>query len=116
MGELRDTAVPSEPAGAAAPPFRFRRPPGWPEPSAEWVALHQLWEPPEGWSPAPGLPAAARRWRFWTRDRAAMLAFLGPSWSTARRALTDGTPTTAFVGGVGGGDAATIRAITCGGV
>ncbi|WP_181435332.1 hypothetical protein [Curtobacterium sp. MCBD17_013] len=45
-----------------------------------------------------------------------MLAFLGPSWSTARRALTDGTPTTAFVGGVGGGDAATIRAITCGGV
>ncbi|WIE53525.1 hypothetical protein [Curtobacterium sp. MCBD17_003] len=86
MGELRDTAVPSEPAGAAAPPFRFRRPLGWPEPSAEWVALHQLWEPPEGWSPAPGLPAAPRGWRFWTRDRAAMLAFLGPSWSAARRA------------------------------
>ncbi|MDR6170355.1 hypothetical protein [Curtobacterium sp. SORGH_AS_0776] len=47
------------------PPFRFRTPPGWPTPSAEWVELHQAAEPAPGWSPAPGIPPAPVDWRFW---------------------------------------------------
>ncbi|SBN62365.1 hypothetical protein GA0004736_1266 [Curtobacterium sp. 9128] len=56
------------------PPFRFRTPPGWPTPSTEWVAAHQLAEPGPGFSPGPGIPPAPSGWRFWRADRRAFRA------------------------------------------
>lgn len=56
------------------PPFHFRTPPGWPTPSAEWVAAHQLAEPGPGFSPGPGIPPVPSGWRFWRADRRAFRA------------------------------------------
>ncbi|MGU3410460.1 hypothetical protein ACLBWP_10150 [Microbacterium sp. M1A1_1b] len=77
---------------AQTPPFRFRTPPGWPTPSAEWVALHQLAVPGPQWTPVPGVPTAPAGWRFWQADRRAFRAAMP---AAARRL--------AAVGGVGVG-------------
>lgn len=60
------------------PPFRFRTPPGWPTPSAEWVELHQAAEPAPGWTPAPGISPAPEDWRFWSPERRSFRGFLPP--------------------------------------
>ncbi|MGN8051250.1 hypothetical protein ACTJKO_16330 [Curtobacterium sp. 22159] len=62
----------------STPPFRFRTPPGWPTPSAEWVELHQAAEPAADWSPAPGIPAAPAGWRFWSVVPRSFRAYLPP--------------------------------------
>ncbi|WIB00815.1 hypothetical protein [Curtobacterium sp. MCBA15_012] len=50
-------------------PLRFRTPPGWPTPSAEWVELFQGAEPAAGWTPADDVPPAPRGWVFWVPTR-----------------------------------------------
>jgi hypothetical protein len=60
------------------PPFRFRTPPGWPTPSAEWVELHQAAEPAPGWTPAPGIPPAPTDWSFWSPEPRSFRGFLPP--------------------------------------
>jgi hypothetical protein len=45
----------------AAVGWRFRTPPGWPEPPAEW-------RPAPGWAPDPQWPAAQPGWQFWEAD------------------------------------------------
>jgi hypothetical protein len=41
--------------------WRFRTPPGWPEPPAGW-------RPAPGWAPDPHWPAAPPGWQFWEPD------------------------------------------------
>ncbi|WP_439693789.1 hypothetical protein ACRQ4B_06035 [Curtobacterium sp. SP.BCo] len=62
----------------STPPFRFRSPAGWPTPSPEWAELHQAAEPAPGWTPAPGIPAAPAKWRFWVPAPRAFRAYLPP--------------------------------------
>ena len=69
-------------------PFRFRTPPGWPTPSAEWVELHQGARPALGWSPAPDVAPAPANWDFW-RPQARGLRASMPS-SARRLRLTAG--------------------------
>lgn len=53
-------------------PLEFRRPPGWPTPTREWVAFHQGWVPPAGWVPPVSgsgrCPPAPTGWVFWSKD------------------------------------------------
>lgn len=63
----------------STPPFRFRTPPGWPTPTAEWVELHQAAEPAPGWSPAPEIPSAPAGWRFWEPVPRSFRRFLPPA-------------------------------------
>src|SRR5512133_2270974 len=41
--------------------WRFRTPPGWPEPPAGW-------RPAPGWAPDPQWPSAPPGWQFWEPD------------------------------------------------
>lgn len=71
-----------QPPLANRPPLRFVAPPGWPEPSDEWVARNQGYRPPAGWLP-PGasperVPAAPAAWRFWRPDDQGWRAFRRP--------------------------------------
>ena len=53
-----DTDQTGEPAAVG---WRFRTPPGWPEPPAGW-------RPPPGWAPDPQWPHAPPGWQFWEPD------------------------------------------------
>lgn len=71
-----------QPSTVIRPPLRFVAPPGWPEPSDEWVARNQGYRPPAGWLP-PGasperVPAAPATWRFWRPDDEGWRAFRRP--------------------------------------
>ena len=53
-----DTDQTGEPAAVG---WRFRTPPGWPEPPAGW-------RPPPAWAPDPQWPPAPPGWQFWQPD------------------------------------------------
>ncbi|WIE76227.1 hypothetical protein [Curtobacterium sp. MCSS17_007] len=53
----------------STPPLRFRTPPGWPTPSADWADLYEGAEPAAGWTPADDLPTAPAGWVFWVPTR-----------------------------------------------
>ena len=53
-----DTDQTGEPAAVG---WRFRTPPGWPEPPAGW-------RPPPAWAPDPQWPPAPPGWQFWEPD------------------------------------------------
>ena len=53
-----DTDQTGEPAAAG---WRFRIPPGWPEPPVGW-------RPRPGWAPDPQWPPAPPGWAFWEPD------------------------------------------------
>ena len=53
-----DTDQTGEPAAVG---WRFRTPPGWPEPPVGW-------RPPPGWAPDPQWPPAPSGWQFWEPD------------------------------------------------
>lgn len=58
-------------------PLSFRGPDGWPEPSSDWLAANQGWEPPVGWVPLPGLAPAPAGWSWWRRDEVGWAAMTG---------------------------------------
>lgn len=47
----------------------FLTPRGWPTPTDEWISENTFWQPPEGWTPLPGLKPAPSGWRFWTPNK-----------------------------------------------
>lgn len=47
----------------------FLTPRGWPTPTDTWIRANTFWQPPEGWTPAPGLKPAPKGWRFWTTNK-----------------------------------------------
>ncbi len=47
----------------------FLTPRGWPTPTDQWIRANTFWQPPEGWTPAPGLKPAPKGWRFWTPNK-----------------------------------------------
>jgi len=55
-------------APATRLPMRFHLPEGWPEPSIDWLAANQGWDPPAGWTPLPGVDPAPSGWTWWSRD------------------------------------------------
>lgn len=68
-------------------PLAFRTPPGWPDPTPEWVAGHQGWVPPKGWVPAPGVQAVPAGWVFWFKNRPAWNALVDPMIASAKRSI-----------------------------
>lgn len=53
----------------AGVPADFRVPTGWSTPTDRWVRDNAFWQPPTGWSPAPGTPAAPVGWEFWSPNK-----------------------------------------------
>lgn len=47
----------------------FLTPRGWPTPTDQWIRANTFWQPPEGWTPTPGLKPAPKGWRFWTTNK-----------------------------------------------
>jgi hypothetical protein len=58
-------------------PMRFHLPEGWPAPSIDWLAANQGWDPPEGWTPLPGVDPAPSGWTWWSRDEIGWKAMTG---------------------------------------
>lgn len=52
----------------------FRTPRGWPTPTDDWIRGNAFWQPPQGWTPTPGLKPAPADWQFWTTN---------PTWDVA---------------------------------
>lgn len=48
----------------------FLTPRGWPTPTDRWIRANTFWQPPEGWTPVPGLKPAPKGWRFWATNKA----------------------------------------------
>ncbi|BDZ48118.1 hypothetical protein GCM10025867_03590 [Frondihabitans sucicola] len=85
-------------APATPLPLRFNRPQGWPEPSVDWLAANQGWDPPVGWAPAPGVAPAPAGWVWWARDEVGWKAMTGGVTSRFR----NGAVVSAVVFAVGG--------------
>lgn len=72
-------------------PLEFRRPPGWPTPTRDWVALHQGWVPPAGWvPPVAGARPAPAGWVFWAKDAIGWPALAERFTAPIKRSLTIG--------------------------
>lgn len=78
-------------------PLEFRRPPGWPTPTRDWVAFHQGWVPPSGWVPlrdnshrCPPAPPAPAGWVFWAKDAIGWPALAERFTAPIKRSLTIG--------------------------
>lgn len=80
---------PSVPATApGAPlPLRFSAPQGWPTPSVDWLAANQGWDPPVGWTPAPGIASAPAGWAWWSRDEVGWKLATGPVLAAYTRSI-----------------------------
>lgn len=75
---------PSLLAEATPLPLRFNRPPRWPEPSLDWLAANQGWDPPAGWTPTPDVPPAEAGWVWWSRDEAGWRTLTAPAMTRFR--------------------------------
>lgn len=75
-------------------PLEFRRPPGWPTPTRDWVESHQGWAPPSGWVPPLSsqhrCPPAPAGWVFWAKDSIGWPALAERFTAPIKRSLTFG--------------------------
>lgn len=78
-------------------PLTFHNPPGWPEPTAEWIALHQGWEPDASWVPDPSAPLRPDGWVLWSRNAEVWDHVTAPARSALRTQLLVAT----IIGAVG---------------
>lgn len=56
-------------------PLRFVPPEGWRRPSAQWVILHQGFQPPTDWRPYEGAPSFPAGWNWWEENGTAWHTF-----------------------------------------
>lgn len=68
-------------------PLRFNLPQGWPQPSVDWLAANQGWDPPAGWAPAAGATPPPAGWVWWSRDPAGWPLAAGPVTARYRNGL-----------------------------
>jgi hypothetical protein len=68
-------------------PLRFNLPQGWPQPSVDWLAANQGWDPPAGWAPTAGATPPPAGWVWWSRDPAGWPLAAGPVTARYRNGL-----------------------------